>query len=107
MAVAACGGGQSSRSTTSPARSTSAPAGAGAAVSAKTVFAEHCSVCHSLNGRNNPRQQGGDLLGFRAGRAQMVQFVQEMPVIHRPLTSAELQAVVDYVIAAEQRARGR
>ena len=68
------------------------------------VFAQHCSVCHSLDGRNHPRLQGGDLLGFHARRAQVVQFVREMPVIHRPLTSAELQAVVDYVMAAERRA---
>ena len=68
------------------------------------VFAQHCSVCHSLDGRNRPRLQGGDLLGFHARRAQVVQFVREMPVIHRPLTSAELQAVVDYVMAAERRA---
>ncbi len=106
VTLAACGGGQSSRSMSSGPRATSTPAGGAAAVSGRTVFAEHCSICHSLTGRDDPRLQGGDLLGFHAGRAQVVQFVREMPVIHRPLTSAELQAVVDYVIAAERRAAG-
>jgi hypothetical protein len=36
----------------------------------------------------------------------VLQFVREMPIVHRPLTSAELQAVVDYVMAAERAARG-
>jgi mono/diheme cytochrome c family protein len=100
--LAACAGGQSSRSTGSAARTTAAPAGA----SGKALFAEHCSMCHSLNGRENPHKQGGDLLGFRASRAQVVQFVREMPVVHGRMTDAELQAVVDYVIAAERGAGG-
>jgi mono/diheme cytochrome c family protein len=125
--TAACGGGQGSRSATAAhstsataarstsataARSTSAsappstPAGA-AAASGRVAFGAHCSVCHSLTGKDNPRLQGGDLLGFHASRSQVVQFVREMPVIHRPLTAAELQAVVDYVMAAERAAQRR
>ena len=100
--LAACGGGRSAASRSSATTS----AGAAAPVSGKAVFAEHCSMCHSLTGHENPRLQGGDLLNFRAGRAQVVQFVREMPVIHRPLTSDELQAVVDYVMAAERAAAG-
>ena len=75
-----------------------------AAVSGRVVFTEHCSVCHSLSGIDNPRLQGGDLLGFHARRSEVVQFVREMPVVHRPLTHGELQAVVAYVMAAERRA---
>lgn len=105
LILVACGGGQSSRSTSSRARTTSTTAGsASASVSGKAVFTAHCAVCHSLNGQDDPRLQGGDLLGFHASRAQVVQFVREMPVVHRPLTSAELRAVVDYVIAAERGA---
>jgi mono/diheme cytochrome c family protein len=98
VTVAACGGGQSRSSGTS---------GTGTAASGREVFAVHCSVCHSLTGRNDPRLQGGDLLGFHAGRRQVVQFVREMPVVHGPLSNAELQAVVDYVIAAERRGATR
>jgi mono/diheme cytochrome c family protein len=94
VTVAACGGGQGSSARTSA---------TGTAASGKEVFAVHCSVCHSLTGRNNPRLQGGDLLGFHAGRRQVVQFVREMPRVHGPLSNAELQAVVDYVTAAERR----
>jgi mono/diheme cytochrome c family protein len=91
MAIAACGGGQS-------------PSGRS---SGKIVFSEHCSVCHSLTGHDDPRLQGGDLLGFHAGRTEIRQFVREMPVVHRPLTQDELGAVVDYVMAAERRAARR
>ena len=98
--LAACGGGQSSQSASSSAD------GVFSRASGKEVFAEHCSVCHSLNGRDNPRKQGGDLLGFQASRAQVTQFVREMPVVHRPLTATELRVVVDYVIAAERAAAG-
>jgi mono/diheme cytochrome c family protein len=102
--LAACGGGHSSRSAT---HSTSRSAGGVFSnPSGETIFAEHCSVCHSLNGHDNPRLQGGDLLGFHGSRAQTVQFVREMPIVHRPLTATELQAVVDYVMTAERRAAG-
>ena len=94
---AGCGGSHGSRSPTTP----------GEPVSGRALFAEHCSACHSLDGHDNPRLQGGDLLGFHATRREVVQFVREMPVLHRPLTSAELQAVVDYVTAAERAAGGR
>ena len=96
--LVACGGGAGS--TGSAPRPTPAPA----AVAGKAVFAAHCSVCHSLNGRDDPKLQGGDLLGFHAGRAQVEQFVREMPVVHRPLTAAELQAVVGYVMGTERAA---
>jgi mono/diheme cytochrome c family protein len=94
VTIAACGGGQGASS------SGSSPGG-------QEVFAAHCSLCHSLTGHQNPRLQGGDLLGFHARRPQVLQFAREMPVVHRPLTHAELEAVVDYVIAAERRATTR
>lgn len=97
--LAGCGGSSSPRTRSSSGSGT-------LLVSGKEVFSAHCSVCHSLDGHNHPRLQGGDLLGFHASRAQVEQFVREMPVVHRPLTSAELRAVVDYVIASERSAAG-
>ena len=70
----------------------------------RALFAEDCSVCHSLSGRVSPRQQGGDLLGFHASRAVMIQFSGEMPVRDR-LSQAQLRAVADYVVAVERRGR--
>jgi mono/diheme cytochrome c family protein len=97
--LAACGG-------SAPSRTASSSGGGAQLVSGKEVFSAHCSVCHSLDGRNHPRLQGGDLLGFHASRAEVEQFVREMPVVRRPLTSPQLRAVVDYVIAAERSAAG-
>jgi mono/diheme cytochrome c family protein len=77
--------------------STGAPHSAGPA-----LFAEDCSVCHSLSGKQSPRRQGGDLLALHIGREEMLQFVREMPVRHR-LGPLQLQTVSDYVLAAEQR----
>lgn len=68
------------------------------APSGQTVFAQECSVCHTLSGRDEPGKMGGDLLGFHASRTEVLQFVREMPVRHR-LTAAQLQAVVSYVMA--------
>jgi mono/diheme cytochrome c family protein len=73
-------------------------------VSGTEVFAGECQVCHSLIGNESRHTQGGDLLGFHMSRATMTQFSREMPVKHR-LGSAQLQAVVAYVLAAEGRGR--
>jgi mono/diheme cytochrome c family protein len=67
------------------------------------VFARNCSLCHSLVGNESLRRQGGDLLGYRLTRAQLLQITREMPV-RRPLTGAELAAVVDYVLRAQRSA---
>jgi hypothetical protein len=67
------------------------------------VFARDCSACHSLIGNNSLRRQGGDLLTYRWTREPLLQFAREMPV-RRPLTEAQLSAVVDYILALE---RGR
>jgi mono/diheme cytochrome c family protein len=68
------------------------------------LFAADCGMCHSLNGQQSPRRQGGDLLALHMTRAQMLDFVREMPVHHR-LTSAEVATVADYVRAVEARGR--
>ena len=66
------------------------------------VFAQSCQVCHSLVGNEDEQKQGGDLLGYRMSRQSLTQFSREMPV-RRALTSADLRAVVDYVLSAERR----
>lgn len=73
--------------------------GSGAA-SGRPLFARACGACHTLTGRNDPRHQGGDLLGFHASPAQFTQLASEMPVRH-PLSHAELQTVVRYVMSME------
>jgi mono/diheme cytochrome c family protein len=70
--------------------------------SGAVVFAQTCQACHSLVGSESQRKQGGDLLGYRMSRLDLTQFSREMPV-RRPLTAAELRAVVDYVLRAERR----
>jgi len=68
------------------------------------LFAQDCSVCHSLSGRQSPQRQGGDLLMLHMGREAMHQFVQEMPVRHR-LSPAQLRDVAGYVLAVERSGR--
>jgi hypothetical protein len=72
------------------------------AISGARVFAGECALCLSLIGNESLHRQGGDLLGYRISRQQLVQFTREMPV-RRPLTQAELSAVVDYVFALQRR----
>jgi mono/diheme cytochrome c family protein len=60
------------------------------------LFDHACGACHTLTGHNDPRHQGGDLLGFHATRPQMLQLASEMPV-RRPLNRAQLNAVVSFV----------
>jgi mono/diheme cytochrome c family protein len=69
-----------------------------------SVFSRSCSTCHSLIGNESRHRPGGDLLGYRMTRQELTEFTREMPVRH-PLTQAELSAVVNYVQAAQQRAR--
>jgi mono/diheme cytochrome c family protein len=75
------------------------PRSAGAA-----LFTENCAVCHSLDGRPSPGQQGGDLLSVHVTRAEMLEFVREMPLRHR-LSTAEQGTVADYVRSIEARGR--
>jgi mono/diheme cytochrome c family protein len=93
LAVAGCGGG-----------------GGGASISqtseAAHVFARNCSACHSLIGNESRHRQGGDLVGYRLSRQQLLEFTREMPT-RRPLTSAQLQLVVEYVRGFQQRGRAR
>jgi mono/diheme cytochrome c family protein len=94
LAVAGCGGG----------------GGGGASISqtseAAHVFARNCSACHSLIGNESRHRQGGDLVGYRLSRQQLLEFTREMPT-RRPLTSAQLQLVVEYVLGFQQRGRAR
>jgi len=81
-------------------------AGCGAASTARgptgrALFAQDCSACHSLSGRESPRRQGGDLLGARLSPGVMLEFVREMPV-RRPLSPADLAAVTDYVLSVQR-----
>ncbi|MBV9196903.1 MAG: cytochrome c [Solirubrobacterales bacterium] len=87
-AIAACGSG-------APARP----------VSGAEVFAQQCSACHSLIGNESLHRPGGDLVGYRMTRTELIEFTREMPV-KRSLSRAELAAVVAYVQAA-QRSAGR
>jgi mono/diheme cytochrome c family protein len=66
------------------------------------VFAAKCAACHSLIGNESRHRVGGDLLGYRISRRQLTEFTREMPV-RKPLTRAELSAVVDYVFSLQQR----
>lgn len=61
-------------------------------------------MCHSLDGRPSPHQQGGDLLSVHTTLGQMLEFVREMPVRHR-LSSAEQEIVADYVRSVQTRGR--
>jgi mono/diheme cytochrome c family protein len=75
-------------------------------VSGAQVFVRECAVCHSVIGNESLHRQGGDLLGYRMTRQQLVEFTREMP-LRRPLTRAQLTAVVDYVFALQQRGPAR
>ena len=88
-ALAGCGGGAS------PPR-----------VAGAQVFARDCEMCHSVIGNESKHRVGGDLLGYRITREQLTEFTREMPV-RRPLTRAQLAAVVDYVYALQQRGAPR
>jgi len=73
--------------------------------SGRTLFAEDCSACHSLIGDESLRRQGGDLLGYRFSRQDLLEFAREMPV-RRPLNAAQLAAIVGYVSNREGSAGG-
>jgi mono/diheme cytochrome c family protein len=76
--------------------------GAAPPVSGAVVFARDCRACHSLIGNESEHKQGGDLLGYHLTRAEWLSFTKVMPA-KRPLSKAELNAVVDYVLAAQKR----
>lgn len=68
----------------------------------ETVFDAGCRTCHSLIGNESLGRVGGDLLGYRLTRAEMIEFVREMPVRH-PLGETQILAVSDYVLRLERR----
>ncbi len=91
LACAGCGGGGSPRVL-------GAAGGSGA-----VVFARSCSACHSLVGNESLHRQGGDLLGYKMTRSQLLGFTRVMPT--KPLSDAQLDAVVEYILRAQSRAR--
>jgi mono/diheme cytochrome c family protein len=76
--------------------------GAASHPSGSHVFATDCAACHSVIGNESQHRVGGDLLGYRISRQELLQYTREMPV-RRPLTRAQLTAVVDYVYSLQQR----
>jgi mono/diheme cytochrome c family protein len=68
--------------------------------SGSALFRQACGACHTLTGHDDARHQGGDLRGFHSSRTQLFQLAAEMPV-RRPLTRAQLDAVVRFVMAVE------
>jgi mono/diheme cytochrome c family protein len=71
---------------------------------AQELFASNCSACHSLIGNESRHPLGGDLVGYRLTRSQLLEFTREMPT-RRALTSSELNTLVDYVLEIEQHRR--
>jgi hypothetical protein len=67
-----------------------------------SVFDTGCRTCHSLIGNESLARVGGDLLGYRLTRTEMIEFVREMPVRH-PLSQTQILAVSDYVLGLERR----
>ena len=102
LACASCGHSAAHPHTASTAPSAPAISGSLAPGTGAQVFAHSCQKCHSLIGNESAHKQGGDLLGYDMNRSQILTFTREMPT--RPLTAAQLDAVVDYVLRAEQRA---
>lgn len=70
------------------------------------VFGSSCAACHSVIGNESLHRQGGDLVGYRMSRQELLEFTREMPV-RRRLTPAQLDAVVDYVFALQHGGRPR
>ena len=66
------------------------------------VFADACAHCHTLGTPAPAAKQGGDLAGYRMTLAQVQSFTRVMPV-RRPLSTEDLRAVSQYVLAAQGR----
>lgn len=71
---------------------------------AAALFARDCGACHSLIGNESGHREGGDLVGYRLSRGELLEFTREMPT-RRPLTSSQRIMVVDYVLEIEQHGR--
>lgn len=106
LACAACGGAVHHAASTGKGSPSRGPVTLPTQIQAggERVFAHDCASCHSLIGNESAHKQGGDLLGYHMTRSQLLIFTREMPT--RPLTAAQLSAVVDYVLRAQQRAHG-
>jgi mono/diheme cytochrome c family protein len=78
----------------------------GQAGSGRSIFRSSCSGCHTLSGSGARRTPGGDLLPYRMSRAQMIDFVSEMPV-PRALSGDQVRTVSDYVLGLERAGPSR
>ena len=65
--------------------------------SGRTLFAQQCSGCHTLTGRERGAP-GGDLVLARLGKKDLVSFARVMPTKRR-LTVAEARAVAGYIVS--------
>jgi mono/diheme cytochrome c family protein len=70
------------------------------------MFASECSSCHSLIGNESKHTPGGDLLGYSYSRSFLIELVSQMPT-PRPLSAAQLRAVVNYVLRAQAHSAHR
>lgn len=106
LACVACGGAvhRAASSSSSPRASTPIQLPAQASGDGQAVFAHDCASCHTLIGNESAHKQGGDLIGYQMTRSQLTRQTEVMPT--RPLTSAQLRAVVDYVLRAQRAGHG-
>jgi mono/diheme cytochrome c family protein len=104
LACAACGGAVHQAASTGPGTTGPITLPTQGAADGARIFVHDCQSCHSLVGNESQHKQGGDLLGYRMTRAQLLGFTRVMPT--RPLTAAQLAAVVDYVLRAQRRGHG-
>lgn len=65
------------------------------------LFAGNCAACHSVIGNESEHKQGGDLLGYHMTASQLLLWSKTMPT--RPLTQAQLRAIVNYVLRVQSR----
>lgn len=95
--AAACGASTQPRAKTSVTLPVLGPG----ATAGEAVFAHSCSACHSLIGNESLRKQGGDLLNYKLTESQLISFTRVMPA---RLTTAQLDAVVRYIMRAQAKA---
>ena len=101
--VVACGGSSSSGSTTPPAGSTSASSSpSGSSGEAAQLFADNCARCHGANGEggSGPALTGEDDTAFV--RQTIETGVESMPAFSGTLTSAQIDALAQYVTGGLQ-----
>src|SRR5947209_19339181 len=101
LACAACGGAVHQAASTGTSGGGSVTFPTQAPTDGAHIFAHDCQACHSLVGNESQHKQGGDLLGYRMTRSQLIGFTRVMPT--RRLSSVELSAVADYILRMQRR----